>query len=402
MADVRILNMINHEFLMGFQQSMHEIFLAGNNLAYWLAYITISFMTLLMLLQGEEVNKMLSKLTQMAILFGMFFTLIEVCGSWVPAWINGFMQTGAKAGNLSGIDPSSVFDQGFYIASSIFQVSLKMGIMHLPTAILSVAAGIFIIIIYAFISASLCVLLIKTYALVAVGPIIFAFGMNDVTRPTVNNYIGKLIGLGLQIMTMYIVVGVGVKVSQDWVNVLQASADKGIFSYSDILIVVGGLVIFYLVVQNVPSFIAEISGAGSFRDYGQAAVAAAMSAAAMTASAVKGVATLPTKAAGAAAALGTSGHHALNALKGAGNMLSGGYHGAKSMPTDMKTGFKGTADAFKQADKSGVIKGSVAAAKYAGGMTKAAARPLTNPLGGATKNIRTAAWNHINHGPNKK
>ncbi|GGF99149.1 MULTISPECIES: type IV secretion system protein [Cysteiniphilum] len=401
MADVQILNTINQEFLMGFQQSMHEIFLAGNNLAYWLAYITISFTTLLMLLQGEEVNKMLSKLTQMAILFGMFFTLIEVCGSWVPAWINGFMQTGAKAGNLSGIDPSSVFDQGFYIASSIFQVAGSMGITHLPTAILAMISGVFIAIIYAFIAASLCVLLIKTYALISVGPIIFAFGMNDVTRPTVTNYIGKIIGVCLQIMTMYIVIGVGVNVGQGWVDSLQNSAHAGMFSYSDILIVVGGLVIFYLVVQNVPSFIAEISGAGSFRDYGQAAVAAAMSAAAMTVSAIKGVATVPTQAAGAAAALGTSGHHALNAAKGLGNMAAGGWKGLKSTKGDMASGFKSTAEAFKQADKSG-LKGGWQAAKYAGGMTKAAAKPLTNPLGGATKNIRTAAWNHINHGPNKK
>ncbi len=402
MADVQVLNTINQEFLTGFQQSMHEIFLAGNNLAYWLAYITISFTTLMMILQGEEINKLLSKLTQMAILFGMFFTLIEVCGSWIPAWINGFMQTGAKAGNLSGIDPSSVFDQGFYLASSIFQVAGKMGITHLPTALLAMISGVFIAIIYAFIAASLCVLLIKTYALISVGPIIFAFGMNDVTRPTVNNYIGKLIGIGLQIMTMYIVIGVGVHVGQGWVDSLQHSAHVGIFSYSDILIVIGGLVIFYLVVQNVPSFIAEISGAGSFRDYGQAAVASALSAAAMTVSAVKGVATAPTQAAGAAAALGTGGHHALNAAKGLGNMVAGGAKGFWNTKNDMASGFKSTAEAFKQADKSGLIKGGVAAAKYAGGITKASSKSLTNTLGGATKNIRTAAWNHIKHGPSKK
>ena len=101
------------------------------------------------------------------------------------------------------------------------------------------------------------------------------------TRPTVNNYVQKLIGMGLHLLMIYIVIGVGITVGDSWVTSIKASAASGIFGFGDIAVVIGGLVIFYMVTQNIPAFIATISGAGGFRNYGAQTVATAMGAAAM-------------------------------------------------------------------------------------------------------------------------
>lgn len=340
--DTQILNTINFQFLEGFQKAMHAISAAGSDLAYWLAYITLVFTVVMMLLQGDEINKIFSKLVQMGMLFGIFFGMITLCGTWVPMFLNGFMYAGGKAANLTALDPSSIFDQGFFIASKIASTSVDLGLMHLFTMFLGAFAAIFIIIIYALIAADLAVTLIKSFALVCVGPIIFAFGMNDVTRPTVNNYVQKLIGMGLQLMMLYIIIGVGISVGDSWVTSIKASAAKGVFSFGDIAVVMGGLTIFYMVTQSVPSFIATLSGAGGFRNYGAQTVATAMGAAAMGAKAMS-----PTNIRNVGANIGG------NVMAGAGgvsNAIQAGKGTFASMinaPKNIKSGVQNTAEAFK-------------------------------------------------------
>ena len=351
-ADTQILNTINFQFLEGFQKAMHTISAAGIDLAYWLAYITLTFTIIMMLLQGEEINKVFSKLVQMGMLFGIFFGMINLCGTWVPMWLNGFMYAGGKAANLTALDPSSIFDQGFFIASKVASTASDMGIMHIFTAFLGVFASIFIIIIYALIAADLAVILIKSFALVAVGPIIFAFGMNDVTRPTVNNYVQKLIGMGLQLLMIYIVIGVGISVGDSWVTSIKASAASGMFSFGDIAVVMGGLTVFYMVTQSVPSFIATISGAGGFRNYGAQTVATSIGAAAMSAKAMS-----PTNIRNVGANIGGNAVTAGRGLTNTGKTLGAGtYNSLKNA----KGGIQKTAEAFKS---GGATAGAIQAGK---------------------------------------
>lgn len=347
--DTQILNTINFQFLEGFQKAMHAISAAGSDLAYWLAYITLVFTVVMMLLQGDEINKIFSKLVQMGMLFGIFFGMITLCGTWVPMFLNGFMYAGGKAANLTALDPSSIFDQGFFIASKIASTSVDLGLMHLFTMFLGAFAAIFIIIIYALIAADLAVTLIKSFALVCVGPIIFAFGMNDVTRPTVNNYVQKLIGMGLQLMMLYIIIGVGISVGDSWVTSIKASAAKGVFSFGDIAVVMGGLTIFYMVTQSVPSFIATLSGAGGFRNYGAQTVATAMGAAAMGAKAMS-----PTNIRNVGANIGGNAVTAGRGLANTGKTLGAGtYNSLKNA----KGGIQKTAEAFKSGGaKAGAIQ----------------------------------------------
>ena len=51
--------------------------------------------------------------------------------------------------------------------------------------------GFFVLIIYAFITTEVVVSLVKSYALVAIGPIMFALGNSDFTKMAVTNYIRK-------------------------------------------------------------------------------------------------------------------------------------------------------------------------------------------------------------------
>lgn len=319
------LNSITEEFQRGFEHFSIQLTSAAMDLAMLLASITLIMSILLMVLQGEELNKFFSKIIQTCLLFGLFFGLIKLCGTWVPDIINSFMQVGAKSSGLGSLSPNSVFETGANIAESMFSLIYKMGITHLPAALIAIICGFFVLIIYCFITGELVVNLVKAYALVSVGPIIFALGNSDFTRSTVINYLKKVIGMGIHLMMLYVIVGIGVSLGAQWIHVFKTVNSASGFVLSAIVPVMGGLIVLYLVMKNVPAFIAEISGAGGFRNYGDAAVASALSASALIGSTVA-------KSAGIGG-LGARGlYHGVGAAaSGARVGASAGYSGGSSL-----------------------------------------------------------------------
>ena len=60
MSDIKILDNIDFEFAKGFQSSMHQIILSATDLAYYLACISLILTIVMMLMQGDEINKVFS------------------------------------------------------------------------------------------------------------------------------------------------------------------------------------------------------------------------------------------------------------------------------------------------------------------------------------------------------
>jgi len=368
--DTSVLDTIDLQFLTSFQASSSAVGKAAENLAYFLALITLSFSVGMMIIKGEEVNAMFAKVIQTCLLFGLFFGLIEYGGTWIPEFLNGFIFVGQQASHLKSIDPSSIFNQGWYIASNIVNGANNDGLFHIISALTAIVGAFFILIIYALISASLCVLYVKAYALVLIGPIVFAMGNSDVTRSSVTNYIQKIIGMGFNLLMFYIVIGVGVSLGDQWAAAVQKA---GIIDFSITGMIIGGVIVFYMVVQNVPSFIATISGATGFRDYGQATVAAAMTGAAVMGNTIM-----------KAGALGGAGIGASGAMfRGASSMAGPAMAGASMGSNAVGSGTSSTAGAVKSFFSGG-----------SGGMPgqQSAAMPKTdNVMTALAKNIGKGA-----------
>ena len=281
------INSITDDYLQAFQHFSTIAYQAGMHLAYSLATLTLVISTIMMLLQQDELNKMFSKWLQTALLYGLFFTLIKFGGAWMPDILNSFMAIGAKSSGLGSLTPESVFNVGVTIANKMFTLTNNPNIhwYNLGIILAGEICGFFILIIYAFITAEVVIVLVKSYALVAMGPIIFAMGNSDFTRMAVPNYIRKVIGIGIQLMILYVIVGVGVKLGDLWIKQFINSSYLN-FLIAGVLPMLGGLIVLYLVMKNVPAFLAEVSGAGGFRNYGDAAIAAAATGASTLSSAL--------------------------------------------------------------------------------------------------------------------
>lgn len=362
-------------FQHGFIHAMAPLMNAAMDLAYGLALVSLLVSVLLMLLRGETFSKAMSNLFYLGVMFGLFFTGISLVGSWVPEWVNGFMETGGQAAGITGLDPSSIISDGLYIGGTLIKAAYHTGLFHTSTMLWSLIVGSFVVIIYAFIAADLAVVLVKSYALVAIGPIVFALGPLEMTRPSVVNYVKKVLGIGINLMMLYIVVGVGITMSKGWVNDIQTYAHSKIPNFNAILTILAGIILLYLIVKNVPAFIAELSGVGGFRNYGDAAVGAAAGAAALGAKALAS----PAKAAQGAMAV-------------AGGMANAAHYGGRA---GMFLG---------QALGAGMTSGVTSAVKT-GNLTNALASGMVQggkPFAQLMKNAGSMALNRVVQGPPKK
>ncbi len=280
-VDAGILDSITLEFLGVFKHDATLIQHAAKTLFYYLVVIQLALSAIWMSIAGESLQRFVSRMVQLGFSFGFFYALIQFGGQWIPDLINGFIEIG-KQGGVSSLDPSSVLSQGVSISGAIFHGFFNWGLLTHPfVSLVGAAICVGIVILYALITAELTIILVKSYAIISIGSLFFAFGASDYTNQMAKNYFKTAIGLGLQLMTMYLILGVGQHIGSQWAN-LTAKAVKQ-HELTPMYVISGAVIVYYLIIKNVPAFIAGIAGVSGFRNYGDAAVGMAVNAG-MTAS----------------------------------------------------------------------------------------------------------------------
>lgn len=300
-----ILDQVLQEFLSVLQYDYGRLESAAKTLFYYLAGIQMVVSALWLMFKNDVVEAFVKTL-QMFFTFSVFYTLVVFGGSWMPQIINGFIAMGATASGIHSLSPSSVLDQGLSIGFAILDNFSNWGwATHPLGSLLSCAILIAIVILYALLAAEMTVILIKSYTLITVSGLMFAFGANEAVRPIALNYFKAVIGIGLQLLVFYLVMGVGVQIGHDWAVLIgQAAAQHDLKPF---LVVMAAVIVFYLIVKNVPVFIAGLSGISGFRNYGDAAVAAAMTAGGMGANAIQQAASMGGKSVQGLGQLGKAG-----------------------------------------------------------------------------------------------
>lgn len=316
-----VLDQVLQEFLQALQGDYTRIENLAKGLFYYLAGIQIVISAIWLMFKGDPIEAMV-KTIQIFFTMAVFYTLVLFGGSWMPQIINGFISMGSTSSGISSLTPSSVMDQGVSIGFAIMDNFSHWGwVTHPFGSFLSCAILIAIIILYALLAAEIAIILIKSYVLVSVSGLMFAFGANEAVRPIAMNYFKSVIGIGLQLLTFYLIMGVGVQVGKDWATLIGQAALQ--YDLKPFLVVMAAVIVFYMVVKNVPPFIAGLTGMSGFRSYGDAAVSAAMTAGGVGARAAM---TIATGGAGAAQAFGQFG--------------KGVVQGVSSVTQNMKSGMQ--------------------------------------------------------------
>lgn len=276
MTDSGLLDQVTQQFINALHRDTRYIHLAAKHLFYYLALIQLTLTALWMTLAGESLQRFIVKLVQLLFSFGFFYALIENGGVWIPSLINGFIELGQQGG-VQSLDPSSIVSQGMSISGAIFKAFFGLGLLAHPfVSLVGAIVCIALLILYGLMAAELTLVLVKSYIVVSLGGLFFAFGASDYTRQMMMRYFQSAIGLGLQLMTLYFLLGVGQHIGQDWATMTANAAKQ--HELMPMLMILCSVIVYYMILKNIPVFIASFSGVGGFRNYGDTAVGMAINA----------------------------------------------------------------------------------------------------------------------------
>lgn len=277
--DVGILDQVTQEFLTAFRSDSHAITAAAKSLFFKLALIQLTVSALWMALTGESLQRLLIRFVQLSASFGVFYACIKTGGQWIPDIINGFIELG-QTGGVSSVDPSSVVDQGLSLAGALLQAFFNWGLLAHPfVSLVGAIVCIAIVILYGLLAAELAIVLIKSYVLISFSSLFFAFGGSELTRSMSVQYFKTVLGIGLQLMTLYFLMGVGQHVGEQWVGMTQVASEH--HELMPMLVILTGVILYYMIVKNVPTFIANLAGVGGLQHSGATSALVALQASRM-------------------------------------------------------------------------------------------------------------------------
>ena len=143
--------------------------------------------------------------------------------------------------------------------------------------------------------------------MVSIAGLFFAFGASEYTRQMSQKYIATVIGLGLQLMMLYLLLGVGEHVGSNWAVMTKAAADN--HQLMPMLVILAAVIMYYLVVKHIPVFVANLSGASGLRNYSDTAISSTLGAAYFGAGLMGRAKNVATGVAGAGMQMGTTAAH---------------------------------------------------------------------------------------------
>jgi type IV secretion system protein TrbL len=192
--------------------------------------------------------KFLLKFTLIAFLL----TLITSFDVWFPAILNGFAAAGEQVIGRGTMSPDTIIGVGATLAYSILKgISLTVLAHDVLIGAFGLVCALAVAAAYVVIAIQVLVVMIESYVVVLGGGILFlGFASSRWTAAMAEHVIGYALFLGARIFLLYLLVGVGMDVTQRFVQVI---AGASIFAEpSPLLQVTGGALAFAYVVARVP------------------------------------------------------------------------------------------------------------------------------------------------------
>jgi len=227
---------------------------------FWtLAVISLTWTFGMMALRKAEIGEFFAELIRFAIFAGFFWWLLDNGPTFANAIIDSLTQIGGSANQKVGYSPeftpSGIVDIGFYaIDRSIQAASIRSPVTSLAGFIF--AFGILLLTV--MIGVNMLMLLASAWILAYAGIFILGFGGSKWTQEMALNYYRTVLGIGLQIMTMLLLVGIGNAIIKEYFDNISKSP-----AISEMAVVFVVAFIVYQLSSKVPPMVAGMVSGGS-------------------------------------------------------------------------------------------------------------------------------------------
>jgi len=244
---------------------------SASKLFWSLATISLSWNLALCLLRKADIAEMFAEFVRFIMFTGFFWWLLINGPEFGSQIINSLMSLAGMASNFDAeMHPGNIYDIGAEFFKTIVDGSSALNIGKLVAAY---TLAFIILIVLILIAANMLFLLCASWVLLYAGIFILGFGGSRWTSDMAINYFKTVLSIGLQLMTMALVVSIGHSILGDYMAQVNES-----FSLTDLGIVLALVIILFILALKLPSLVSGIISGASI---GQSAGIGQMSAGAM-------------------------------------------------------------------------------------------------------------------------
>jgi len=226
-----------------------------------LAGIEVAWTLTLVVLERADFQSLAATLIRKIMWIGIFYALLINGQNWIPWIIQSFGILGQRAAGVNGtIAPSNVLSMGLNIFGALLSGASNAGFLtNFGTAVSLVLAAFVTLLAYVLITIQFVAAMVESYIVIAAGFIFLGFGGSRWTVPYVERYIGLAVSIGVKLMTLYLLIGVGMNLSNGWLNAATqvANSQAPAMSAGDIA---GACVIFMALCWMSPKLISGVIG----------------------------------------------------------------------------------------------------------------------------------------------
>lgn len=253
--DSGLLNDVTNRFLVQSATWGTVIIRYASWLFWLLATISMVWTFGMMALRKADLGEFFAEFVRFTITTGFFWWLLSNGPEMAMAIINSLRRIGAEAGDLPGsLSPSSPITIGFDIVKKAFKgLSWTHPIDNLGIVLISAA----VVIAMAVVSANILIALVTAWAMAYAGVFILGFGGSRWTSDLAISYFKAMLAIGLELMTMTLLVSVAVSVIDGFYEDLDGA------SIYELLLVLCVCVVLALLIDKLPARVAALAGGGS-------------------------------------------------------------------------------------------------------------------------------------------
>jgi type IV secretion system protein TrbL len=230
------------------------------NAATWLFWTlgTISLVWTggMLLLRGGGIQDFFSEFVRFIMFFGFFLWLLRNGPAFASSIIQSLQMLGEQASGVSSVTPSGIVDIGFMIWR---QAITNLSIWSPVDSIVGLALSAAIMVLLAAVAVNMMLVLVSAWILMYAGIFFLGFGGSRWTSDMAISYYKTVLGVGMQLLTMVILVGIGV----DLLNTFYAKMNKGTLNFDELGVMMVFCVTLLMLITRVPPLVASIVSGGT-------------------------------------------------------------------------------------------------------------------------------------------
>jgi len=192
---------------------------------------------------------------------GIFLWLLRNGPSLADAIIEAMRTIGAEASGMGKeLKPSSIVDIGFQIYETA-----KTNLEWSATSVAAFCISLAVLIIFALIGVNMLLQLCSAWVLAYAGVIFLGFGGSYWTKDMAVNYFKTVLGVGVQLMTMTLLIGIGISIVNDTTAQITTSGAQNLTEMAVLLITA---ITLFMLVDKLPALVAGIINGASIGSSG--------------------------------------------------------------------------------------------------------------------------------------